>query len=83
MYEKGSLTEQPKVTQASDIPDLIQCFILHNFNRKLTSSEYPVSLKYVDIRPIFKKYDKSGKSNSRPISIPAKSDKSLSKSDIL
>ena len=55
-----------KASQASDIPvkiikekrDLIAYFILHNFNNALLCSEYPASLKYEDITPIFKKDDK-------------------------
>ena len=38
-------------------------FILHNFINALSSSKYPASLKYVDITPIFKKDDKTDKTN--------------------
>ena len=39
----------------------VACFILHNFNDALLNSEYPASLKYADITPIFKKDGKTGK----------------------
>ena len=61
-----ALLSDRKASQASDIPvkiikekrDLIAYFILHNFNNALLCSEYPASLKYEDITPIFKKDDK-------------------------
>ena len=64
-------------SQASDIPvkiikknrDLTACFILHNSNNALSSSEYPAGLKYADMTPIFKKVDQTDKTNCRPISI--------------
>ena len=60
-----------KAFQVSEIPvkiikenwDLMPYFILHNFINALPSSEYPASLKYVDITPIFKKDDKTDKTN--------------------
>ena len=33
--------------------------MLHYFNNALSSSEYPASLKYLDITPISKKDDKN------------------------
>ena len=44
--------------------------MLHDFSNTFASSEYPPSLKYVDITPIFKKDDKTDEANYRPISIP-------------
>ena len=62
-----ALLRNKNASQASDIPvktikenqDLIAYFILHNFNNALSYSEYPTSLKYADITPIFKKDDKT------------------------
>ena len=72
-----ALPRDKKASRASDIPvkiikenwDLIAYFILHNFNNAWSCSEYPTSLKYADITPVFKKDDKNGKTNYRPISI--------------
>ena len=49
--------------------DLISYFVYNNFNNALSSSQYPNGLKYADVTPVFKKDDKSDKSNYRPISI--------------
>ena len=72
-----ALLSKKKSSEASDIPvkiikenrDLIAYFIVHNLNNALSCSEYPASLKYGDIKPIFKKDDKTYKTNHRPISI--------------
>ena len=66
-----------KASQTLDIPvkiikenkDLISHFVYNNFNNALSSSQYPNGLKYADVTPVFKKDDKSDKSNYRPISI--------------
>ena len=44
-------------------------FSIDPFNNALSSSQYPNGLKYADVTPVFKKDDKSEKSNYRPISI--------------
>ena len=49
--------------------DLISYFVYNNFNDALSSLQHPNSLKYADLIPVFKKDDKSDKSNYRPISI--------------
>ena len=56
-------------SQALDIPvkiikenkDLISYFVYNNFNNALSSSQYPNGLKYADVKPVFKKDDKSDK----------------------
>ena len=66
-----------KASQTLDIPvkiikenkDLISYFVYNNFNNALSSSQYPNGLKYADVTPIFKKDDKSDKSNYQSISI--------------
>ena len=66
-----------KASQTLDIPvkiikenkDLISYFVYNNFNNALSSSQYPNGLKYADVTSVFKKDDKSDKSNYRPISI--------------
>ena len=66
-----------KASQTLDIPvkivkenkDLISYFVYNNFNNALSSSQYPNGVKYPDVRAVFKKEDKSDKSNYRPISI--------------
>ena len=49
--------------------DIISCYVFHNFNNALSSCFFPTSLKYADVRPAFKKGDKTDKENYRPISI--------------
>ena len=68
----------PKVTsQVDDIlvqvikenKYIVAFFIHHNFSNSLSSSTFPTALKYADIKPVFKKDDKTDKENYRPISI--------------
>ena len=76
-FKEVALLSDEKASQASDIPvkiikenrNLIAYFILHNFNNALSCSEYPASLKYADITPIFKNDDKTDKTNYSPVSI--------------
>ena len=66
-----------KASQTLDIPvkiikenkDLISYIVYNNFDNALSSSQSPNGLKYADVTPVFKKDDKSDKSNYRPISI--------------
>ena len=66
-----------KASQTLDIPvkiikenkDLISYFVYNNFNNALSSLQYQNGSKYADVMPVFKKDDKSDKSNYRPIII--------------
>ena len=67
-----------KASQILDIPvkiikennNLISYFVNNNFNNVLSSSRLKRNgLNYADVMPVFKKDDKSDKSNYRPISI--------------
>ena len=66
-----------KASQATDIPvkiikenkDVISFYVFHNFNIALSSCCFSTALKYADVRPAFKKDDKTDKENDRPISI--------------
>ena len=49
--------------------DIVAFFIHHNFNNSLSSSTFPTALKYADVKPVFKKDDKTNKERYRPISI--------------
>ena len=49
--------------------DLISYFVYNNFNNALSNSQCPNGLKYADVTPLFKKDDKSDKSNYRHMSI--------------
>ena len=72
-----ALLSDKKASQASDIPVKIikenryqiAYFILHYFSNAFSCSEYPASLKYADITPIFKKDDKTENTNYRPTNI--------------
>ena len=46
--------------------------ILHNFINALSRSEYPDSIKFANITPIFKKDNKCGKTNYRAINFLSK-----------
>ena len=49
--------------------DIVAFFIHYNFNNSLSSSTFPTALKYANVKPVFKKDDKTDKENYRPISI--------------
>ena len=68
----------PKETsQMNDIPvkvikenkDIVTFFIHYNFDNSLSSSTFPTALKYADVKPVFKKDDKTDKENYWPISV--------------
>ena len=60
-----------KASQTTDIPVpiingnkyVIALSIGHNFNNSLSGSSFPTGLKYADVRPVFKKDDKTEKEN--------------------
>ena len=66
---KKQLTLDIPVKIIKENKDLISYFVCNNFNNVLSSLQYPNGLKYVDATPVFKKDDKSDKSNYRAISI--------------
>ena len=50
--------------------DIVAFFVYHNFNNSLLSvSTFLTALKYADVKPVFKKDDKTDKENYKPISI--------------
>ena len=49
--------------------DLISYFVYNKFNKALSRSQYPNSVKYEYVTLVFKIDDKSDKSSYRPISI--------------
>ena len=50
--------------------DVVAFFVYHNFNNSLLSvSSFLTALKYADVKPFFKKDDKTDKENYKPISI--------------
>ena len=49
--------------------DIVAFFIHHNFKNSLSSSTFPTALKYAEVKPVFKKDDKTDKENYRPINI--------------
>ena len=67
--KKASQTLDEPVKIIKENKDLISYFLYNNFNNALSSSQYQNGLKHANVRPAFKKDDKSGKSNYRPISI--------------
>ena len=66
-----------KTSQMNNIPvkvikenkDIVALFIHHNFNNSLSSPTFPTALKYPDVKPVFKKDDKTVNENYRLISI--------------
>ena len=67
--KKASQASNNSVKISKENRDLRTYFTLHNFNNALSSSKYPASLKYAKITPIFKKNDKTDKTNYRTVSI--------------
>ena len=49
--------------------DLISFYVYYNFDKSLSNSLFPTPLKNSDVRPTYKKDNKTDKTNYRPISI--------------
>ena len=49
--------------------DIISKFFQINLNNIIETSTFPEQLKYVDVKPVFKKDSRTDKRNYRPISI--------------
>ena len=70
-FNEAVLLSEKNVCQALDTPvkiikknrNLMTYFILHNFNNAYSNSECPAKLKYANITPLFKKDDKTDKTN--------------------
>ena len=69
--------DKSKACQENDIPtkiikencDIFAEHLLADFNRSVNSNTFPDILKLADVRPIFKKEDRTDKCNYRPVSI--------------
>ena len=61
--KKASQTTDTPVSIIKRNKDVLALFIYHNFNNSLSGSSFPTVLKYADIRPVFKKDDKTDKEN--------------------
>ena len=65
------------VSQLLDIPtkiikqnaDIFSEFFLVNINHTINNSTFPKQLKWVDVKPVFKKNSRTDKENYRPVSI--------------
>ena len=66
-----------KALEATDIPvkiikvnkGVVSFYIFHNLNNALSNCSFSTAVKLTDLRPAFKKDDKTDKENYRPISI--------------
>ena len=67
--KKTSQTNDKPVKVIKGNKDILVFFIHHNFNNSLSSSTFPTALKYADVKPAFKKDDKTNKENYGLISI--------------
>ena len=61
--KKASQTKDISVPIIKGNKDVIALFIHHNFNNSLSSSSFWPGLKYADVRPPFKKDDKTDEEN--------------------
>ena len=61
--KKASQTMDILVPIVKEKKDVIALFIGHNFNNSRSSSSFPTGLKYANVRPVFKKDEKTEKEN--------------------
>ena len=61
--KKASQTLDISVKIIKENKGLISYFVYNNFNNALSSLQHPNDVKYADVMPVFKKDDKSDKSN--------------------
>ena len=77
MFNEISKLDLAKATPKDSIPGKIikdniiafSVILTEHFNKMLQTGEFPEKLKLADVSPIFKKGDKTNKSNYRPVSI--------------
>ena len=70
------ISNPKKASQATDITiktitenkDLVSLYVFPNFNNLLSSSSFPTALKHADVRPMFKKDNRTDKENIKYIS---------------
>ena len=67
--KKTSQMNDISVNVIKENKDIVAFFIHHNFNISLSSPTLLTALKYANVKPVFKKDDKTNKENYRPISI--------------
>ena len=49
--------------------DIFSEFIMHNFNKRISTAGFPDILKSAEVKPVFKKKSRIDKENYRPVSI--------------
>ena len=67
--KKATYGNDTAVKITKENKDLSAFYIHHNFKNSLSNFSIQTALKYLDVRPFFKKDDKTDKENYRPASI--------------